>query len=378
MKVVIVDDELPSIILMKMLMSKNEYLEVIGEFTNSLKALEYIKENVPDVIFVDVEMPQMTGVELATEVMHFNSNIQIIFVTAFEKYALKAFDVNAVNYILKPITEETLNITVTRLLKSYNCREQNFSYQQEINKIVTLGEYTVFGNLSGEKVQWATAKGKELFAYFVLQRGKEVDKWTLCDILFPEMITKKAEHNLHSTISRLKAALKNIGIENIISCVKGNYKIDMSMFSCDIWEWREWIENNPIITKDNLSYYEKALSLYAGDLFAPENYVWALPEQERINKEFINSMKKVATYFMNRDNYKKAEVYLLECVKLDPYDEDIVELLMKTYYFTGKRFEMKKVYNQLEDILKEELNVKPSESLQNIYREMRVNNLRKI
>lgn len=378
MKVVLVDDELPSLSLMKMLMRKNKYLEVIGEFTNSLEALKFIKETVPDVIFIDIEMPQMTGVELATEVMHFNSNIQIIFVTAFEKYALKAFDVNAINYILKPFTEEALNITVTRLLRNYNCREQNFSNQQEMNKIVTLGEYSVFGNRNGEKVQWVTAKAKELFAYFVLQRGKEVDKWTLCDILFPETIAKRAEHNLHSTISRLKAALKNVGIENIISCAKGNYKVDMSMFLCDIWEWREWIENNPIITKDNISNYEKTLKLHLGDLFAPENYVWALPEQERLNKEFINSMKKVATYSMNRDNYENAEVYLKECLKLDPYDEEIVELLMKTYYLTGKRHEMKKVYNQLEVILKEELNVKPSESLQNIYKEMRINNLRKI
>lgn len=370
MRAIIIDDELPSIVLMKMMISKNEYLEVVGEYTNPKEALLGIKESTPDVIFVDVEMPYMTGVELATEVNNLNNNIQIVFVTAYEKYALKAFDVNAVNYILKPITEEAINITVTRLLRNYNILGQSFLLKNETNKIKTLGEFIVFGNINGEKVQWATSKAKELFGYFILQRGKEVDKWQLCDILYPEASIKNAEHSLHSTISRTKSALKKAGIENVISCVKGKYSMDMSYFTCDMWEWNEFMESNPIVTKENLSNYERVISLFSGELFESENYLWGLPEKERFNREYLGSLKKIASYYIKQENYNKVETYLEECIKVEPYDEDVVELLIRTYYFTRKRREMTNLYSNLEKILLEELNVAPRESLRSLYEEL--------
>lgn len=370
MRTIIIDDEFPSIALMKMMMSKNEYLEVVGEYTNSREALIGIKELIPDVIFMDIEMPHMTGVELATEVMLFNSNIQIVFVTAYEKYALKAFDVNAVNYILKPITEDALNITVTRLIRNYNNLQQSSLKNNKSNRINTFGEFAVFSNATGEKIQWATAKSKELFGYFILQRGKEVDKWQLCDILFPEASTKNAEHSLHSTISRTKAALKKAGIDNIITCIKGKYQLDMTYFTCDMWEWKEFMEKNPIVTTESISNYERIIELYTGELFEIENYLWGISEKERFNKEYLNSLKKVASYFIKQENYNKAETYLEGYVKIEPYDEDVAELLIRTYYITRKRREMISFYNYLEEILLEELDVKPRESLYNLYEEL--------
>lgn len=370
MRVILIDDELPSIALMKRMISKNEYLEVVGEYINPREALLSIKELIPDVVFMDIEMPHMTGVELATEVMHFNNNIQIVFVTAYEKYALKAFDVNAVNYILKPITEESLNITVTRLLRNNNHLQQSLLHNNETNRIITFGEFAVFDNVSGENIQWATAKAKELFGYFIVQKGKEVDKWQLCDILYPEASIKNAEHSLHSTISRTKAALKKVGIENIITCIKGKYKIDMIHFTCDMWEWKDFMEINPIVTTENVANYERIIGLYTGELFESENYIWVMTEKERFRKAFLNCLKKIASYFIKQESYNKAELYLESYMKMEPYDEDVAELLIRTYYFTRKRREMVSFYSQLEVILQEELNVNPRESLGSLYEEL--------
>jgi two-component SAPR family response regulator len=370
MKAIIIDDELPSISLMKRMIGKNEYLEVTGEYTNPKEALLGIKESAPDVVFMDIEMPHMTGVELATEIMHFNNYIQIVFVTAYEKYALKAFDVNAVNYILKPITEESINITVTRLLRNYNIINQNFSHKNKLNRIVAFGEFGVYENVTGEKVQWATTKAKELFAYFIIQKGKEVDKWQLCEILYPEASSKNAEHSLHSTISRMKAGLKKVGIDNIITCVKGKYMVDMMHFTCDIWEWKDFLKTNPVVSSENISNYERIMGLYLGELFGTENYIWLITEKERYRREYLNSLKKLASYFINHKNYDKAETFLEEYVKMEAYDEDVAELLIRTYYFTKKRREMISFYCNVERILLEELGIKPRKSLCNLYEEL--------
>lgn len=370
MRTIIIDDELPSISLMKMMMKKNEYLEVVGEYINPREALIGIKELVPDVVFMDIEMPHMTGVELATEIMHFNNEIQIVFVTAYEKYALKAFDVNAVNYILKPITEEALTITVTRLLKNYNYLNQTVLPNNKLNKIVAFGEFGVYENVSEEKVQWPTAKAKELFAYFILQKGKEVDKWQLCDILYPEASSKNAEHSLHSTINRMKTGLKKVGIDNIITCVKGKYMVDMMNFTCDVWEWKDFFESNPMVSSENISNYERIMGLYQGELFGTENYVWMITEKERYRKEYLNNLKKLASYYINQKNYNKAETALEEYVNMEPYDEDVAELLIRTYYFTKKRREMISFYGNLERILLEELGIKPRKSISNLYEEL--------
>ena len=372
MKAMLIDDEIPSLELMKLMISKNKHLEVIGAHTNPKEVLLDIKEFIPDVIFVDIEMPYMSGLELASKVMQFNSDIQIVFVTAYEQYALKAFDVNAVNYILKPITEESLDITVNRLLKNHKTQKENIFLENEINEMITFGEFTVYGNISGQKIQWLTAKAKELFGYFILQKGKEVDKWLLCDVLFPDAASKNAEHSLHSTISRMKAALKKVGIENIITCIKGKYKLDLTGFTCDLWLWGEFLENNPMVTAENLSGYIGIIALYTGELFQGEDYLWGLSTKERINKEYFHSLNKIASYYIRLENYQEAVKYLEEYIKVEPYDEDVTELLIRTYYFIGKRREMTKVYRNLQTILQEELGVHPRESLEKTYEELLV------
>ncbi|MDF2610326.1 MAG: hypothetical protein K0R92_1800 [Lachnospiraceae bacterium] len=370
MRVIIVDDEKPSIALLKVIMSKNKYLEIVGEYTIAKEALTGIMQIVPDVVFVDIEMPHMTGIELARAIMQFNCNIQIVFVTAFEQYALNAFQVNAVNYILKPITEETLNITVNRLLRNYSSSKQNYIQNHKTNRIITFGNFAVYGNINGQTIHWATAKTKELFAYFVLERGKEIDKWKLCDVLYPESTFEKAEHNIHSTVSRMKASLKEAGIENILQCKKGKYKMDLDSFSCDMWEWRNFIERNPVVTVENITKYEKIVDMYQGEFIGDADFLWLLEEKEKIARYYLQSIKRIASYYREQKKYYLEEKYLRKYIEIEPYDEDIAELLMRTYFHLGNKLGVINVYNSIKETLQKELRVSPKESLHNLYHEL--------
>jgi DNA-binding LytR/AlgR family response regulator len=87
-------------------------LEIIASVEDGTAALEALEERAPDFMFLDIQMPEMTGVEVAR---HVAGRSHVVFVTAYDQYAIQAFETGAVDYILKPATDERLAITIERL-----------------------------------------------------------------------------------------------------------------------------------------------------------------------------------------------------------------------------------------------------------------------
>ncbi len=129
LEALIVDDESPArqelIFLLKQ--NYNNNIKIIGEATNGIDAVEKINKLDPQVIFLDIKMPGLNGLQVAQIVLEKKPNIKIVFVTAFDEYAIKAFEINAIDYLVKPINLERLKKTIKRLLnKSFpNNSEDN-------------------------------------------------------------------------------------------------------------------------------------------------------------------------------------------------------------------------------------------------------------
>ena len=87
-------------------------LEIIASVEDGAAALEALEDRAPDFMFLDIQMPEMTGVEVAR---HVAGRAHVVFVTAYDQYAIQAFDTGAVDYILKPATDERLKLTIERL-----------------------------------------------------------------------------------------------------------------------------------------------------------------------------------------------------------------------------------------------------------------------
>ncbi len=111
-KVVLVDDEASGRKLIKEYLLDYPDLVLLGEANNGVDALRMINEFKPDLVFLDIQMPGMTGFDVLT---HLRELPQIIFSTAYDQYALKAFEVHAVDYLLKPYTKERFKQAVDRL-----------------------------------------------------------------------------------------------------------------------------------------------------------------------------------------------------------------------------------------------------------------------
>ncbi|MBT0811870.1 LytTR family transcriptional regulator DNA-binding domain-containing protein [Litoribacter ruber] len=111
MKVIIVDDEPLAISLMKEYLEAFPEIEVIQTCQNGFEALKAIQESKPDLVFLDIQMPKITGLEML-ELL--DNPPAIVFTTAFDEYAVKAFEVNAVDYLLKPFSQDRLAVAIEK------------------------------------------------------------------------------------------------------------------------------------------------------------------------------------------------------------------------------------------------------------------------
>lgn len=114
LRVLIADDEQPARNKMKRLLSKFDDVEVVSIAENGLEALENIQNEKPDLVFLDIEMPGMNGLEVA-ENIDLENMPAVVFATAYSEHAIKAFEINALDYLLKPFNEERLRATIDKV-----------------------------------------------------------------------------------------------------------------------------------------------------------------------------------------------------------------------------------------------------------------------
>lgn len=119
LKALIVDDEYPARQELRYALSSFENIEIVGEATNAQEAMTLIKALDYQVLFLDISMPGMSGLELGAVIQELPRQPQVIFVTAYDEYAVRAFEVNAVDYLLKPVDQARLKKAVDKVLKKY-------------------------------------------------------------------------------------------------------------------------------------------------------------------------------------------------------------------------------------------------------------------
>jgi two-component system LytT family response regulator len=112
MKAIIIDDERLARQELKNLLALHKDVEVIAECSDAIQAKEKINELKPDIIFCDIQMPGKTGLELVEEI---SATVDVVFVTAYDEHAIKAFELNAFDYLLKPVQAERLAETIKKL-----------------------------------------------------------------------------------------------------------------------------------------------------------------------------------------------------------------------------------------------------------------------
>ena len=131
-RAIIVDDESLARKDLAAILAEFDEIEIVGEAKNIQAAVAEIKKNDPNLIFLDIKMPGESGFDL---IEHIEEDTHTVFVTAFDEYAIRAFEVNALDYLLKPVTKERLIVTLERLadIEQQNQKVlKNFNYDDQV------------------------------------------------------------------------------------------------------------------------------------------------------------------------------------------------------------------------------------------------------
>ncbi|MFC5530528.1 response regulator [Cohnella yongneupensis] len=119
LRAIIVDDEPLSVSRLKRIVSENGEIDICRTFLDPLEAYEYVKLNPIHLAFVDISMPEIDGMRLSGMLNELDASIAIVFVTAHDDYAVQAFDMSALDYLMKPVSAERVSRTLDKIVKNH-------------------------------------------------------------------------------------------------------------------------------------------------------------------------------------------------------------------------------------------------------------------
>ncbi|MFC4601733.1 response regulator [Cohnella hongkongensis] len=206
MRVLVVDDEPAMLLAMKRLLAKAEGVELAGSFRNAADALDFVRDHQVDLAFLDIQIGGDNGLELARSLRSLCADLDIVFTTSHAEYAMPAYDVYPLDYMVKPISGKRLEQTIARAAGRRGAPSEGAGGQvPERLTVRGLGCFEAVSRHAGA-VKWISKKSAELFAYLLVHRGRSVARARLLEDIFPDMPLKNAEIYLNTAVYQLRKA----------------------------------------------------------------------------------------------------------------------------------------------------------------------------
>lgn len=367
---IIVDDEKPALDVLKLLLEKTGQIRVVGAFMSAADALAEIQSLKPDVAFLDIEISDMSGLELAEKIVDTGIDIEIVFVTAYDKYALEAFRVNAIDYILKPCSSDDITRVITRLKKVKPLPALSQT-PGEKGRIYCFGKLSVFGAGCSEAVKWRTSKAEELFAFMLQNLNKMVAKWKISQSLWPECETEKQLNtNLYTTVYKVKKTLLSANIKFSFTFVNGSYKMELPNVYIDSAEFETLTDDEILFSAGTIERYKRALSLYKGNYLEENEYLWSQNKSEEYLRRYLLLVSEFVKYYTARTDYANAEKILQEALTNAPLDDELNEMLLRLYFEKKDKVSLIIHYNKIKELYQSELGITPNKTMQDLLRDI--------
>ncbi|MBW5448298.1 response regulator [Cohnella sp. CFH 77786] len=364
MKVIVVDDE-PLALESMVRMLKRLGAEIAAACQNPLDALVPELGQGVDAAFVDIDMPGMNGLELAARLQTRDPGLAVVFVTAYDQYAVKAFDIAAADYLVKPVRAGRLEITLERLRQH---RPVPQAVKTEPMPVLCLMHDlgTADGKGKFADIPWRTSKAKELFAYLVHTRDLAVSKEHLQDLLWSDLDIDKAMANLHTTVYQIRQSLKAAELPVQIVYAGGRYRVELSEIGLDIELWEAEIDRASAFG-DEGQLYRLLLDGYRGDYLQAEGYLWSENERERLRIKWLQLASDQAAR-LERVGLTGDAIRLYQSIQERfPVWEACYLALMRSYDKIGNTMEVKNQYAKLKRTLEEELGMQPERGIAEWY-----------
>jgi two-component SAPR family response regulator len=236
LKVIAVDDKEINLEIFEFETEDIRDVELVGMFQKPQDALDYAKENTVDVAVLDIEMPQMSGIELGKSLRQLCPAVSLIYITGYKKYAYDAFQVDACSYLTKPFKREDIAKALSRAALLHKSREEEEKESKQSVFIRTFGKFDVF--LNDKPLDFSSEKAKELLAFLVDRKGGIVSTEEMITYLWEDRPDDDKSRNLcRKVVQRLHKQLEEWGIGDIVIRHNRGRSLDVSKVDCDYYEY---------------------------------------------------------------------------------------------------------------------------------------------
>lgn len=253
MNIVAIDDEKLALELLVSAIEEAEPSISVKAFRRADELLLFADENEIDIAFLDIELREFSGLELALKLKQRCPKVNIIFATGYSSYTLDAFSLRASGYLMKPVSSEDVKKELANLR---NPLKQETS--DKLLRVQTFGNFEVF--YKGKALHFGRAKSKELFAYLVDRRGAAVTMAEIAAILWEDCAyTRSKLSQIHTFLTDLKATLAKADASDVLLKERNHLSVNVDAIDCDYYEF--------------LKGDTKAINAFTGEYMT--NYSWA-------------------------------------------------------------------------------------------------------
>ncbi|MGG4482937.1 response regulator [Paenibacillus xylanilyticus] len=384
MRAIVIDDEKPAQLHLERLLLSDGRITPVQCFSTARDGLDFLAKERVDVVFLDIGMPEMNGLEAAEYIQQLDNNIRIIFVTAYADHAVEAFELHALDYVLKPVSSARLGKTIDRIA-AWKSAMPEMAATTEVKEpasnaaeddiqlpgLLTFKHLDIYRSLKPEaaKHKWRTTKSQELFAFLFHHRGEWVSKEILLDKLWADVTLEKGLTHLHTSVYQIRKLLKEWSMTGKLEYNMNRYRLLPGNLVSDVEQF-ELGAGYAEVTSTNVEELREIMLLYRGDYLEEHDYPWAQSKARELRRKYIQLVMDLAEWNMKQGRGKDAIDQLLDLQEREPYAEEICRLMMKVYASMGDGQAILQVYSSFAKTLLEDLGHQPEPETSRLFQEL--------
>jgi two-component SAPR family response regulator len=229
---------------------------------------------------------------------------------------------------------------------------------------------TTFIDNQSQEIKWRTKKTYELFAYLFEKQGKAISKDNIISVLWPDMPLDKAAILFHTTISYLRKSLAEQGLNDLLQSKSNGYLLDNENIESDYDQLTDIYQKVQGRQYKEIDTPLTLIDLYKAPYFDNIAGEWVINKREHLERIYITCCKELAEYLIDNFWYQESAEILAKVIKLDPYSEELLVLIMKAFGALGDYKSVKAYYEEAKRVMKQELDSEISSEIQDLYDEI--------
>lgn len=352
----IVDDEAPALNRIVQVLASFDNVTIAGLHLDPAEMLVEATAGKYDLAMLDMEMPDMHGLELGRKIYNIRPKVEIVYITAYQQYAHQAFDVEALDYIVKPVTKDNIGRAIGR----YMARQSASRYDSPMKANVKCFGWFRVETESGDLVKFRNSKSRELLALLLTHHGAPVSKSKIIESLWPSKDVERAQVNLHSTVYQLRKDLELYGLTDLIEQDKGeggSYRLKHLPLRDESLLYEQLCGSYR--HSGDIRYAKEAVHLYQEGYLKEHDWEWAASAKLKAEADYQSMLSAIVEFELEKGRYSEALPYLHLLAALNPYHEELQAKLLAAYLLEKETAAAAEYYLKLVKMFQEDLGTVP-------------------